>query len=328
MRLVRLLVLSLLICTGAVASASEVSAQVGKGTPSQSQTPSSQTSVVAEDHGPVEVQVLRIVAWPVTLLLLALLLAFNQRLGRMLGLTSRIVKKISAGGIEMEIDADAVKEIQTHLRGSFDELIYKARVEYDRMSALMSIDEHLESAMTNALPSVLRSKKLPTNPPNLRGTVHVHDIVFSEYLYQLSDYYPKGGGSGRRFSHRFGIIGRSWRLGESVGEGNAVAGARGAERTLIAEWGMTRREVRAQGTERPACLSVILRATLDDEFPVGVLYIDSTKVEAFGDDNAAGLVAKELEDANEVVALRGALERALKPLRLAAPELDVGKPSR
>ena len=48
-----------------------------------------------------------------------------------------------------------------------------------------------------------------------RATVHIPDVLFSDTLYQLLDYWPKGKGGGRRFSARFGILGLAWRLEES-----------------------------------------------------------------------------------------------------------------
>jgi hypothetical protein len=166
------------------------------------------------------------------------------------------------------------------------------------------------------------------NPLDLRGTIHVQDIVFPEYLYQMVNYYPKSGGAGRRFSQRYGIIGRSWRLGLSIGEGNAFEGNKNEEEVLIKEWGMTREEVRNPSRSRPAYLSVLLRGIDDSASLLGVMFLDSTAVKAFGDDNIATEIARELEVCAKVNALRKVLERAMTPLRLAAPNIDISVMSR
>lgn len=262
------------------------------------------------------------VAWPVALVMIVLLFAFQPRLNRFLGI-AKVVRKIKAAGVEMEINADAIDAVREELRGSVKELIDKARDEYDRMANLMRIKSHMEQVVTKALVSVLAKKGIATNPQNMRSTVHVHDIVFTEYLYQLVDYYPTGEGAGRRFPQRYGIIGRSWRLNQSLGEANAFAAGRGEEETLIEEWGMTRDDARARGKSRPAYLSILLRGVVDDEFPNGILYLDSTAADAFGNENEATKTAVELEKTEQVLALRKALEKMLAPLRLAAPNLEV-----
>jgi hypothetical protein len=60
---------------------------------------------------------------------------------------------------------------------------------------------------------------LPNGAKGLRATIHINDVIFPDYLYQLVDYYPGDGGAHRRFSQRYGIIGRSWRSKTSHGTG-------------------------------------------------------------------------------------------------------------
>ena len=105
-------------------------------------------------------QVITAAFWPATILGLAFLLAFNARIGRLLGLSPKIIKKISAGGVEMEISADAVDAVKNQLRGSFGELITSADQEYKRMAQLFNLYQHLEKVTTIALPRALEL----TNP--------------------------------------------------------------------------------------------------------------------------------------------------------------------
>lgn len=282
------------------------------------------TNLPAVDKEPDWAKIVVGIAWPVSLLMLALGLAYNQNLARLLGLSAKVVRKIKAGGVEMEISADAVDQISAHFRASIDELVNNARIEYDRMSELTRVYEHLESAITVALRNRLKTDGLDDRPAGLRGTVHVKDIVFREYLYQLVDYYPSPSGAGRRFSQRYGIIGRSWRLGRSLGEGDAISSLKGPVEALVEQWGMLRKEAHAQSRARPSYLSIILRGD-DNDFPVGIFFVDATEENAFGDNKAAAKLALQMEKTKEIVNLGRAVERAMAPLQLAAPNIDIGR---
>jgi hypothetical protein len=264
------------------------------------------------------------IAWPLCLFLIIGMLLFSKTAKRMFGLFPRVVRKISAGGVEMEISADAVEQIREYLRESFDELVARAKDEYQRMASVQQISMYLSAVINDALPRVLAANNVVALPANVRGTIHVPDIIFSGYLYQLVNYYPTddrpGGSAHRRFSQRFGIIGRCWRLGESIGRGNAVVAGPNATRQLIEQWGMMRSEV-SQTRSRPADLCIILRN--DDHLQIGILFVDSTTVDGFGTDPIAVNVVNALGGETEMLALSRALERALAPLRIAAPNLEI-----
>jgi hypothetical protein len=211
------------------------------------------------------------VVWARTFIFFIAFLAFNQRIGRMLGLTARIVRKVKYGGLEMEISADTVDQIRSLLTGSIDDLIAKARLEYDRMADLMNIYLLLEKCCSDALARIGESHGLDEHIEDLRATVYTKDIIFSDYLYQIVDYYPgPSGTAGRRFSQRFGIIGRSWRSRESLSEGEAMSGD-DKKSSLIREWGMTRNEADAASRARPSYLTVILNGAADSgRLPIGM----------------------------------------------------------
>lgn len=255
------------------------------------------------------------IAWPITVLLALTMIAWNSRLRRIFGAGTRLVRKISAGGLEMEISAEAVDEIRDKLRSSFRELVSSARDEFERMSDLQDLDRHLQSVIESALLPAIAGPA----PAGLRATIHVRDIVFRDYLYQLVDYYPIGGGAHRRFSQRYGIIGRSWRSGKSHGTGNAFGPGASAD-TLIEEWGMTRDETHGVLKNRPSCLSVLLRS---ETIPVGVLYVDSSENDAFGTTTEAQKLVEDLEQDALVLRLAQAVERTLTPLRVGGPNLDL-----
>ena len=110
------------------------------------------------------------------------------------------------------------------------------------------------------------------------------DIVFKDYVYQLVDYYPNANRAttaGRRLSQRFGIVGRAWRLRQSMGRGIAVSDVDGSNQ-LIMYWGMQRDEADDQTHLRPANLCVMLIDPEDNDNRVGLLYVDSTVPNAFG----------------------------------------------
>ncbi len=165
------------------------------------------------------------ILWPLLGLLIVVLVGFNSRVGRLFGLLPKFVHKIKGpAGIEIKINADAAKEVRANFRASYKEVGALAKDEYERMADARSVRELLRNVVQTALPEVLREKGLEYKQESVRATIHVDDIVFRSYLYQLIDYFPgqSRGGAGRRFSHRYGIIGQSWRLDESLGRGEAV----------------------------------------------------------------------------------------------------------
>jgi hypothetical protein len=247
---------------------------------------------------------------PLTVLLLFTLVAYNARLGRIFGLGTRLVKKISAGGVQIEINSETVQLVQRQLHGTFADLITSSADEYERISDIQEIPTHLKNAiLENDLKSV----------DGLRATVHVNDVIFPEYLYQLVNYYPKGGGANRRNSQRYGIIGRSWRSRTSHGTGDAFAGI-GSVEALVENWGMTEEEAQGQVSGRPSSLSIIVS---HENIPVGILFVDSTKKDAFGDDNEATEFANRIAESDSVHRLGKALAMTLAPLRTAAPSLRI-----
>ena len=243
-------------------------------------------------------------------------IAYNARLGRIFGFGTRLVKKVAAGGVEIEINSETIELVQRQLHGTFEELISGAADEYERIAEIQDVPTLLKNAII---------ANLPRGIDGLRGTIHVNDVIFPDYLYQLVDYYPAGGGAHRRFSQRYGIIGRSWRSKTSHGTGDAFAGAGGSVQALVENWGMTEEEAHGQVNGRPACLSVVVK---HQSIPVGILFVNSRKKDAFGDEVAALALAKTIEVSPSVLQLAEALAKTLAPLRTAAPSLKINGPAR
>jgi hypothetical protein len=280
--------------------------------------PAASEKTKTEDKEPWWATLVGKFAWPIGLIISLILIATNDRLRRLFGSGSKLVRKVSAGGVEMEISSEAVDQVRKELRSSFHQLVADARVEYERMADLQDIDSRLAKVMNDIVATYAKT----TDRSSIRGTIHVRDIVFKDFLYQLVEYYPKGGGADRRFSQRYGIIGRSWRSGKSYGTGNAF-GNLTSEDALIEQWGMTRGETHGMLKSKPSCLSILLRSGGAES---GILYLDSSDKDAFGDD-AQGL-AETLEKSPQIAELAAAVERALAPLRAAGPNLDLKDPGR
>jgi hypothetical protein len=143
-----------------------------------------------------------------------------------------------------------------------------------------------------------------------RSTIHVRDILFAESYYQLIPYFPAGGGGdGRSFSIRYGIVGKTFRQGAS----NWMGDLKMSHANLIDLWGMTAEEATLAKSTRPALVAIVLRDATKEV--VGILYADSNTVNAFGDTTTGEAVAAALE----MGAIDGGLTAALANLVSALP---------
>jgi hypothetical protein len=139
----------------------------------------------------------------------------------------------------------------------------------------------------------------------------VRGTLFAETFYQLLPYYPRGGGGGRSWSIRFGIVGKAWRRGTSTGEGDLQT----SSEDLIDAWGMTREEaLKAKAKEsRPSLLAVAFRDAQGSL--VGILFADSLEKYAFGATQAAmDNLAREVESQAASGGLTAALSSLVKEL--------------
>jgi len=80
-------------------------------------------------------------------------------------------------------------------------------------------DRYDISSLTSALAIEVAKIIGKRCPPDFRLTIYVPDFIFSDRLYQFTEYYDRLGAFrasdrvGRTFSIRYGIIGRVWRSG-------------------------------------------------------------------------------------------------------------------
>jgi hypothetical protein len=220
----------------------------------------------------------KVIAWPLVALV-TLIAFFVSRESRVAisGLLSRITN-IKAGTYEVNFSVSGAQKLKRDIEQSLNEFAGQGRIEYDRAARTYTIRDHLESVV-RAIIDISKELEIPSKDgidlKNVRVAVHMQDVVFEESLYQLTDYYPKGGGRGRRFSSRYGAIGLAWREEKSQHwnmndpQNNVVE--------LIRRWGMTEAEANHSQTYE-AGFCVILRDESGQR--CGMLYVDTRSIQS------------------------------------------------
>jgi hypothetical protein len=157
----------------------------------------------------------------------------------------------------------------------------------------------------------------PRCPEDYRVTLYIPDLVFSDRLFQLTEYYNKAGKrssenrAGRTFSIRYGIIGRVWRSGVSEVEGDLITVAdrtelgsnpslQDVERFIARRWGLLLEEavkVRAYNSYGAFRLQKADKS-------LGILFFDSRNPNAFAEPDQLktlqDLIASVLRDSDLV----------------------------
>jgi hypothetical protein len=214
------------------------------------------------------VTVISSLAWPVAVVVLVIILT-TQR-GRLL--LRPILRRVRAlnfpGGWGIELSEDAAAETKADVEGAIKTYAPALDSEFERLAHTEGIFSRLETTVRTVL------KEHERDAQDFRATVHVEDALVRNALYQLVDYWPSGKGAGRRFSVRFGILGRAWRLGRSLYAADVPLG----EDALIEEWGMTRAQARTAAAGKRSFVCIVLQ---HDGQRVGILFMDAKPVNAF-----------------------------------------------
>ncbi len=90
-------------------------------------------------------------------------------------------------------------------------------------------DQHQIGVLTSRAAGAVAEIVGPSCPNDYRFTLYLPDFVFSDRLYQFTEYYDKYGAplagerAGRTYSVRYGIIGRVWRSGVAEVEGELIS---------------------------------------------------------------------------------------------------------
>lgn len=197
-------------------------------------------------------------------LLAVLVLAYLVLSGAVESLLRRITK---FGGFGLEFNFDEQSATQT-----------RETIESGLESVRKTIKRELEAdvrarGLQEALATILKSTSLGQSGVSYRATLHIEDPLYANQLYQLLDYYPKGGGHGRSFASRQGIIGLAWRTLE-IHSWHQEEGF--TEADLVRMWGMTHKSastrVVADSTKFFLAFPVYDSTST---IAVGVFYIDS-----------------------------------------------------
>lgn len=253
--------------------------------------------------------------WQLFILAVALLLALTNR-GR--EVSRRVfdrLTRLKAGGFEIELGVEEAPQTRERIEEAF--ALGRARVRRD-----FDLRVHIHDLRALRLTVVQEVQGLLTDEKvrqDFRSTIHVPDILFKDAMYQLLEYYPLGTGQGRAFPVRLGILGRSWRTGESevVGEVTTDVGK------LIREWGMTIEEAESFGRGRKSFVCAVVRSK---GRPIGIFYLDSKQTNAFGEDKDSDLGAAILTCIDKRCAdsgLKRALEDVQTEMRARGPAIRI-----
>jgi hypothetical protein len=241
--------------------------------------------------------------WPHVALICFVLAIVSTRVRRGIGLVWNRAQKVKWGGVEIELSQESAKALATDAEEAFKQYRSQSDRFIRHQLNVLDVRAHLEAAITSD--SLKIDNKSIFSLDGFRCTIYIRDILFTDTLYQLLDYYPWDGkpSSGRAFSSRFGIIGRAWRSEQHLGEGEVQTTAE----TLVENWGMTQEEARRDSRKRPSYVCAILRLPDKDGqptgVPVGLLFADSEKKDAFGNGVKATEYAEKMA--------RAACERGL-----------------
>jgi hypothetical protein len=273
------------------------------------------------------------IAWPLVTFVLAIMLMGSGAIAKLLPL----IRSVKAGGVEVEFNPADAKRARATIVDTYRDFNRVAREAYAQAVRVHSIRENLRTSVDAIRGKLQVAGHWPSE--DYRATIHVPDVVISEFLYQLVDYLPSGLGSGRRFSVRRGIIGRCWRLRCSLGAGDALAptkqdpatanvhGHSPDDTALVEQWGMTWDEAETwRKDKRHSFLCILLRDSRGSKAPhppVGILYVDSVAPNAFGTDDVARSVAVQLESDPALHNLGSRVAEALDELREGGTFLDL-----
>jgi hypothetical protein len=187
--------------------------------------------------------------------------------GAVNGLMNRLTK-FGGFGVSFELTEKSAAET----RDSIEQGLAAVRVKIRRRLAA----DVRAAGLQEAFATLIDSAAALAGKRGFRATIHIPDPLYANQLYQLLNYHPKGGGAGRAFSTRSGIIGMAWRNRTP----DRWYQGRTDERELRRKWGMTPEEA----AERVSADSekLFLAFPLFDErgaVPIGVFYFDAGKVE-------------------------------------------------
>lgn len=189
------------------------------------------------------VDLARVLAWPLVAGIAFFFFATSKALQGGARSIFQRVSKLKAGSYEVSFTEQGAKQLKRDVEQSIADFATQSAIECQRSART----HRVRDALTNTVEQICRVSKTTSNPnaeglkkKNLSATVHMTDVLYEDSLYQLVDYVPAGGGSGRRFSTRYGAIGTALRSGKAT-----IWNIRDPEKSqerLVTHYGMTPNE--------------------------------------------------------------------------------------
>jgi hypothetical protein len=272
-------------------------------------------------YTPVWVELIRSIAWPVVALIALLIVAFSGTLKEWLVEATRRLRKVSAFGVEIELSERVATKVRELSEDAFGAYRQRLTTEFDRLVHTFQLeDRHARLVEEHIRPQLVAFGKVPS----FRCTIHIEDVLFTETLYQLLDYYPPARGPrGRTNSIRFGIVGKSWRTRldqvERVSDDVSIR---------IRDWGMTYEEAATAGHGQQSFAAILL---LDERGSrVAIVYLDSDEPGAFGlGDGRTDEFVTEVHRGAEDLGITESISAITQDLRARSPHIpiyDIGEP--
>jgi hypothetical protein len=169
-------------------------------------------------------------------------------------------------------------------------------------------DQHQIGVFTSKVAIAVAERIGTICPEDYQLTLYLPDFIFSDRLYQFTEYYNKRGEqisegqAGRTYSVRYGIIGRVWRSGVSEIEGELISKedqellsrdpSQGpVERFIARRWGLSLEEaIRIKKYNSYGAIRLEIA-----ENKVGLIFFYSKMVNAFGDEASREKTLKDIE---------------------------------
>jgi hypothetical protein len=249
-------------------------------------------------------------AWPLVVLI-AIAVTVSESGQRAVGRLGSHLRRFRLGSLELEFTEQRARVVRETLEQIFTGYRARAKDEFDGLARTLDVRRLMDTVASEAIqPALIKEAQ-----KDFRCTVYVQDLVFEEALYQLLDYFPKGGGRGRIITKRFGLVGRAFRAEDSQIDGDVPA----TELDLVVHWGMTRGEALRSGRDRRSFACVVLKGETNNV--VGGIYIDAFPPHAFGSDRQT--FEERVVDAARESGLTSALEAIASQVRSRGPDVEI-----
>ena len=258
---------------------------------------------------------LQVLVWPVLLAGLLAWVALSPAGAALVAGFARRVKTVNVFGVSLDLSKAGATRAKQRIEEVFGS--YRARIqsEFDRQVSIYRVDEQrrklVEGFVWGHLSDAVKG--------DFRCTIHVPDILFKDALYQLLDYYPEGGGRARTFPSRFGILGRCFRSETDIYQPHVPTD----RDELINEWGMNSQEAASVARGRQSFACFVIRRSLNEPI-LGILYMDSKAIEAFGSDVSD--IAPRIREGVAATGLVTALESVGRQMRQRGPSIQLVGP--